>query len=123
MHLRLGGSRSVFVTTQSGYFSRLGAGPRRVARAPVVSDIGGALLFTEGPLRCHVSGGRYGAYAEWITGTPPRSVQKHNAWLLNPTYGWRAPFKLTPNEYLTVELLEAVAHVAANPAAMPTESV
>ena len=38
------------------------------------------------------------------------------------TYGWRAPFKLTPNEYLTVELLEAVAHVAANPAAMPEES-
>ena len=39
------------------------------------------------------------------------------------TYGWRAPFKLTPNEYLTAELLAEVAHVAANPAAMPTESV
>ena len=45
------------------------------------------------------------------------------AWLRGPAYGWRAPFKLTPNEYLTAELLAQVAHVAANPAAMPTESV
>ena len=32
------------------------------------------------------------------------------------TYGWRAPFKLTPNEYLTAERLAEVANPAANPA-------
>ena len=65
----------------------------------------------------------WGSYAEWITGAPAPRVQKRNAWLQGPTYGWRAPVKLTPNEYLTSELLAEVAHVAANPAAMPEESV
>lgn len=64
----------------------------------------------------------WGCYAEWITGAPVSRVQKRNAWLQGPTCGWRTPFKLTPNEYLTSELLAEVAHPAANPAAMPTES-
>ena len=65
----------------------------------------------------------WGCYAEWITGAPVSRVQKRNAWLQGPTYGWRTPFKLTPNSYLTTRLLAEVAHVAANPAAMPEESV
>ena len=65
----------------------------------------------------------WGCYSEWIAGAPAQRVQKQNAWLRGPTYGWRAPFKLTPNEYLTSELLAEVSRPAANPAAMPTESV
>ena len=64
----------------------------------------------------------WGCYSEWITGNPPKRLKRHNAWLQGPDYGWRAPFKLTPNSYLTAELLAQVAHPAANPAAMPTES-
>ena len=65
----------------------------------------------------------WGAYAEWITGSPATRVRKRNAWLQGPTYGWRTPFKLTPNEYLTVDLLAEVAHVAADPSKMPEESM
>lgn len=65
----------------------------------------------------------WGCYSEWITGAPVPRPRKRNAWLQGPTCGWRAPVRLTPNEYLTSELLAEVALVAANPAAMPTESV
>ena len=65
----------------------------------------------------------WGCYAEWITGVPTKHFRKVSAWLQGPTYGWRTPVRLTPNSYLTAELLAEVAHVAANPAAMPTESV
>ena len=65
----------------------------------------------------------WGCYAEWITGAPPKRHRKRNAWLRNPTYGWRTPVRLTPNSYLTSELLAEVCHPAANPAAMPEESV
>ena len=64
----------------------------------------------------------WGGYAEWITGSPPLRPQKHNAWLQGPTYGWRTPVRLTPNEYLTADLLAEVAHVAAKPAAIPEEN-
>ena len=63
----------------------------------------------------------WGDYAEWVTGASARRVLNYYAWLQGPTYGWRAPVRLTPNSYLTSELLAEVAHVAKNPAAMPTE--
>ena len=68
LHLRLGGSRSIFVTTHSGYFSRLGAGARRVDKAPLVSASAARCLH-RGPLRYHTKGGRYGTAAGGRYGT------------------------------------------------------
>lgn len=61
----------------------------------------------------------WGQYTEWITGDKPREKREQTAWIAETTYSWRKPVRLTPDKWLSADLLHEVAHTAARPDLCP----
>ena len=72
----------------------------------------------------------FGNYNYWMHGTKPKREHPSTKWLTNTEFGWNKPFLLTPREdytsdrigdWLSLDLLNEVAHVAVRPDLLPID--
>ena len=58
----------------------------------------------------------WGMFGEWITG---EKLRQSDTWLSGGEYGWRKPILISPDEYLSIDVLHEVAHKARKPECCP----
>ena len=63
----------------------------------------------------------FGKYCKWLKGEAAARSYSSTEWLVDTEYGWQQPVKLVPNDWLTTDMLNEVAHVAARPDLSPVE--